>query len=61
MNGKLSSWTEILGDVSHDSMLKLIIIIIFIKQLLDNFSLRAKTFTDDSKLFHNSPEQHVLL
>ena len=63
MNGKLSSWEEILSGIPQGSVLGPILFVIFINDLPDEVMCTAKIFADDTKLFHciNSQEDRVRL
>ena len=63
VNGKLSSWEEILSGIPQGSVLGPILFIIFINDLPDEVMCTANIFADDTKLFHciNSQEYRVLL
>jgi len=51
VNGKLSSWTDILSRIPQGSVLGPILFVIFINDLPDVVSSTAKIFADDTKLF----------
>ena len=51
VNGKLSSWTDILSGIPQGSVLGPILFVIFINDLPDVVSSTAKIFADDTKLF----------
>ena len=63
VNGKLSSWEEILSGIPQGSVLGPILFVIFINDLPDEVMCTAKIFADDTKLFHciNSQEDRVRL
>ena len=51
VNGKLSSWADILSGIPQGSVLGPILFVIFINDLPDVVSSTAKIFADDTKLF----------
>ena len=51
VNGKLSSWTDILSGIPQGSVLGPILFVIFINDLPDVVSSTAIMFADDTKLF----------
>ena len=62
VNGKLSSWEEILSGMPQGSVLGPILFVIFIDDLPDEVMCIANIFTGDTKLFYsiNSLEDRVL-
>ena len=63
VNGKLSSWADILSGIPQGSVLGPILFVIFINDLPDEVLCTAKIFADDAKLFRGirSPEDRMLL
>ena len=50
VNGKLSSWADILSGLPQESVLGPILFVIFINDLPDLVNSTAKIFADDMKL-----------
>ena len=63
VNGKLSTWAEILSGIPQGSVLGPILFVIFINDLPDDVTCTAKIFADDTKLFHgiSSPDDCLQL
>ena len=51
VNGKLSSWTDILSGIPQGSVLGPILFVIFINDLPDVVISTTNIFADDTKLF----------
>ena len=50
-NSQASSWSPILAGVPDESILELLLFLIYINDLSHNFSLTAKIFADDTSIF----------
>ena len=51
VNGKLSTWAEILSGIPQGSVLGTVLFVIYINDLPDELVCTAKIFADDTKLF----------
>ena len=63
VNGKLSTWADILSGIPQGSVLGPILFVIFINDLPDAVISTTKIFADDTKLFRavKSQEDHEIL